>query len=111
MLDDLIAVAVQQNPQAIHIAGPTLNHDQNSVTSVAQTFSMANALAQGQATLVQGDNSAAGSTLWMPANHVVVQGNVVCVLLSAIQLILSANLLGCASLLVKITLCVTRVCA
>ena len=71
-------VTVQQNQPTIQIAAPTLNHEQqNSVTSVAgiQTFSMANALAQGQATLVQGEGAAPGSTLWMPTNHaVVVQG-------------------------------------
>jgi len=68
-------VTVHQTPQPVSIAA-ALNHDQNSVTSVAgiQTFSMANALAQGQATLVQGDTATAGNTLWMPTNHVVVQG-------------------------------------
>lgn len=71
------SVTVQQ--PTIQIAAPALNHDQqNSVTSVAgiQTFSMANALAQGQATLVQGEGTAPGNTLWMPTNHaVVVQGD------------------------------------
>ncbi|XP_076818607.1 cyclic AMP-responsive element-binding protein 1-like isoform X1 [Clavelina lepadiformis] len=69
-------VTVHQSPQTIQIAAP-VNHDQNSVTSVSglQTFSMANALAQGQPTLVQGDTGAGGNTLWMPANHVVVQGS------------------------------------
>ena len=72
----LFSVTVQPSAQPVQIS-TALNHDQNSVTSVAgiQTFSMANALAQGQATLVQGDGATTGNTLWMPTNHVVVQGN------------------------------------
>ena len=68
-------MTVHQAPQPVPISA-ALNHEQNSVTSVAgiQTFSMANALAQGQATLVQGDTATAANTLWMPTNHVVVQG-------------------------------------
>ncbi|XP_009862330.2 transcription factor Ci-CREB/ATF-c isoform X1 [Ciona intestinalis] len=67
-------VTVHQSPQTIQIPASALNHDQH-VTSVAglQTFSMANALAQGQAALVQ-DSNTSGNTLWMPGNHVVVQG-------------------------------------
>uniref|UniRef100_H2YWJ7 BZIP domain-containing protein n=1 Tax=Ciona savignyi TaxID=51511 RepID=H2YWJ7_CIOSA len=67
-------VTVHQ-PQTLQIPASALNHDQH-VTSVAglQTFSMANALAQGQATLVQ-DSNAGGNALWMPGNHVVVQGD------------------------------------
>lgn len=66
---------VPQALQTIHIAATGLNHaDQNSATSVAglQTFSMANALAQGH-TIVQGDGTGSGN-MWLPGNHVVVQG-------------------------------------
>lgn len=70
------SVPVHQQPQPAPLSA-AINHEQNSVTSVTgiQTFSMANALAQGQATLVQGDGTTTGNTLWMPTNHVVVQGD------------------------------------
>lgn len=73
----MIPVTLHPSSQAIQLgAAPSVNHEQNSSTSVTgmQTFSMANALAQGQAALVQGDAANAGNTLWMPTNHVVVQG-------------------------------------
>jgi len=73
-------VTVQQTPNTIQIGGGNINHNEQNVTNLAstsvaglQTFSMANALAQGQATLVPGDGS--GNTLWMPGNHVVVHGS------------------------------------
>nr|CAB3233769.1 CREB/ATF-c [Phallusia mammillata] len=69
-------VTVHQPPQTIQIAASGLNHaDQNSATSVTglQTFSMANALAQGH-TIVQGDGGGSGN-MWLPGNHVVVQGD------------------------------------
>lgn len=72
-------VTVQQTPNTIQIGG-NINHNEQNVTNLAstsvaglQTFSMANALAQGQATLVPGD--ASGNALWMPGNHVVVHGS------------------------------------
>jgi len=79
-------VTVQQPPNTLQ--QQQMNHNeqqqqqqqQQNVTNLAstsvaglQTFSMANALAQGQATLVPGD--ASGNTLWMPGNHVVVHGS------------------------------------
>lgn len=64
-------VTIQQAPQTIQISAPSLSQvtDQNSGM---QTFSVANALAQGQATIVQPDGQ---GTLWMPGGHVVVQGS------------------------------------
>ena len=70
-------------------------------TSVAglQTFSMANALAQGQATLVPGD--ASGNALWMPGNHVVVHGSKINVYLIMLLIMVYCNYGGGTGRLVK----------
>lgn len=60
-------VTIQEAPQTIQISAPTLNQENSDI----QTFTVANALGQGQATLVQ----QADGQLWMPGNHVVVQAS------------------------------------
>ncbi|XP_039266732.2 cyclic AMP-responsive element-binding protein 1-like [Styela clava] len=57
-------VTIQQAPQTIQISTPSIS-DQSDM----QTFSVANALSQGQA-IVQQDGQ-----LWVPGSHVVVQGS------------------------------------
>lgn len=61
-------VTIQQAPQTIQISAPGLS--QVSDQSDMQTFTVANALGQGQPTLVQQDGQ-----IWVPGSHVVVQGS------------------------------------
>lgn len=60
-------VTIQQAPQTIQISTPTLSQEQSPDM---QTFTVANALGQGHAAIVQQDGQ-----LWMPGGHVVVQGS------------------------------------
>lgn len=60
-------VTIQQAPQTIQISTPALSQEQSSDM---QTFTVANALGQGHAAIVQQDGQ-----LWMPGGHVVVQGS------------------------------------